>query len=126
MTQMLICSVVAAKKTQYLAIAPSSTTCVRAGERGIDRSTSSPPPSPPSNGGEGDTRKLPTTSNRTNLVESAAVWKREDLRRAHFRQTCHSRRRSLLLVTSLGSAPSGCDGGMRDVEVCVRGDLNDV
>ena len=43
---------------------------------------------------------MPTTSNRTSLVASAAAWKREDVWRAHFRQTCHSRWRTLSWAAS--------------------------
>src|SRR5437016_3830703 len=73
--------IVAAKNPQRLS--PRGTSGERAGERSIKRSTSSPRPSPASNGGEGEIRKLPTTWNRTSHVVSPAARKREDVRRIH-------------------------------------------
>src|SRR6266566_4289932 len=71
-------------KPQRLTLFLRGTSGDRAGERGINRSTSSPRPSPPSNGGEGEIRKLSTTSNRTSLVGPATAQKREDVRQIHF------------------------------------------
>src|SRR5580765_1966976 len=55
-----------------------------AGGRGINPGTTSPLPSPPSDGGEGEIGKLPTRRNRTSLVRSTATRELDDAPWNHF------------------------------------------